>query len=143
MVALAMALQRCAIQSGMLPGVLCRAVQELCRYLAPLLEKGDLLDPAMLDVVKKDPMTPAPAERASSPRPRVEEPISVPGPNEPPTSEPKEAGYSEELALVQRRRPLEPPGFTHSWADESGPPPLEDVDWPVSIPLGAQLDLSS
>ena len=36
----------------------------------------------MLDVVRKDPMTPAPAERSSSLRPRVDEPIGVPTPNE-------------------------------------------------------------
>ena len=97
----------------------------------------------MLDVVKKDPVTPAPAERASSLRPRAEEPIGVPAPNKTPTSEPEEAAPSEEWALVQRRRPPAPPGFTLSWVDESGPTPLEEVDWPVSIPLRAQLDLTS
>ena len=58
---------------------------------ALLLERGDLLDLKMLDMAGKHPVTPAPAERALSLRPRVEEPISVPTPNEPPTSEPKEA----------------------------------------------------
>ena len=80
-------------------------------------------------------MTPAPAEKVSSLRPRVEESIGVPTPNEPPTLEPKETAQSEELALVQRRRPLALLGFTLSWVDESSPSPLEEADWPVSIPL--------
>ena len=46
--------------------------------LAPLLEREDLLDLERLDVVRKDPMTPAPAERALSLRPGVEELIGVP-----------------------------------------------------------------
>ena len=87
-------------------------------------------------------MAPAPTERASLPRPRVEEPIGVPTPSEPTTSEQEEATQPEEFALVPRRRPLAPPEFTLSWADESGPPPLEEADWPMSIPLGAKLDLT-
>ena len=35
-------------------------------------------------------MTPAPAERVFSPRPRVKEPIGVPTPNALPASEPEE-----------------------------------------------------
>ena len=147
MVVLAMALQRCAIHSRMPPGVLCRAVQELHRCLTSLLEKANLLYLEMLDMVRKDHMTPAPAERASSLIPRVEQPISVPTPNELPASEPEEAAQSEELALVQRRRPLAPTGFILSWVDESGPPPIEEAKWPVTIPLGilwgAQLDHTS
>ena len=143
MVVLDMALQRCAIQSRTPPRVLCGAVQELCRCLTPLLQRGNLLDLKMLDVARKDSMTPAPKERASWPRPRVKEPIGVPAPNEPPTLEPKEAAKSEELALMQERRPSAPPGFTLSWADESDPYPLEDTALPVLIPMGAQLDLSS
>ena len=57
-VVLAMALQRCAIQSRMSPGVLCRAVQEFCNCLAPLLEGSNLPDLKMLDVAKKDPIAP-------------------------------------------------------------------------------------
>ena len=45
-------------------------------------------------------MTPAPAERVSSLRPRAEEPIVVPAFNKLPTSEPDEAPQSEGLALV-------------------------------------------
>ena len=88
-------------------------------------------------------MTPAPPERASSPRPRLEKPIGVPTPNEPPALEPEEAAQSEELALVQRRRLMTSPGFTLSSVGESSPPPLGEADWLVSIPLGAQLDLVS
>ena len=77
----------------------------------------------MLDMVRKDPMTPAPAERALSLRHRAEEPIGVPAPNKPPALEPEEAAQSEELAFRQRRRPSASPGFTLSWADESDPSP--------------------
>ena len=71
--------------------VLCGVVQGVCRCLAPLLEMEDLLDLNMLDVVRKDPVTPAPAERASSLRARAEEPIGVPTPSEPTTLEPEGA----------------------------------------------------
>ena len=68
MVVLALALQQCAIQSRMPPGMLCRAVQEFHRCLAPLLEKGDELDISVLDMVEKDPVTPSIlTERTSSP----------------------------------------------------------------------------
>ena len=112
MVVPAMALHRCALHSRMPPGVLCRAVQELCRCLAPLLERGVLLDLDMLVMTRKDLMTPAPAERASSQRPRVEEPISVPASSEPTVSEPEEAAQPEEFAVVLSRRPLASPGLT-------------------------------
>ena len=89
MLALAWALQRCTVQSGMPPGMLCGAVQELCRFLTPLLKKGDLLSFTILDVVEKDPITlPVLTERVLSPEPREEEPINLPAPNEPPASEP-------------------------------------------------------
>ena len=57
-VVLAQALQWCAIHSGRPPRMLCRTVQELCKCLAPLFKRGNLLDVTMLDVVEKDPMTP-------------------------------------------------------------------------------------
>ena len=63
-------------------------------------------------MVRKDPVTPSPAERALSPRPRVEGLIGVPTPNEPTALEPEEAVQPEEFALVQRRRPPTPPAFT-------------------------------
>ena len=134
-----MALQTCPIHSGMPPGMLCRAVHELCSCLTPLLEQGDLLNLDMLDVVMKDFMTPAPEESASSP----EGPVSVSAPSELTTSQPEEAALPEELALVPRRRLPLPPWFTLSWANESGSPPPKQVNWPLSIPLGAQLDFAS
>ena len=156
--ALIMALQRSTIYSIMAPGVLCRTVQELHRCLTPLLEKGDLLDLEMLDMVKKDPLTPAPAERASSLIPRAEGLIGIAAPNELPALEPKEAAPSEELALVQRRRLLGPPGFILSWADESAHPSrgsrLASVHTPgntlgsllgpylLGVPVGDHLSLS-
>ena len=112
MVALAMAFQRCAIHSRTPPRMLCRAVPELCSCLTPLLNSGDLLNLNMLDMVIKDPVTLIPAKRASL----SEEPVSVPTPSEPTTSEPEETAQSEDFALVPRRTPLGPPGFTLSWA---------------------------
>ena len=127
MVVLAQTLQRCAVQSGMPQGMLCRAVQELCKCLAPLLKKGDLLNLTILDVMEKDPVTPhVPTERASSPEkisePREEEQIDLPAPNKQPASEPEKPACSGELALAQRILPLAPPVFTGSWSDDSVPP---------------------
>ena len=91
---------------------------------SPLLhESGNLLDLTMLDVVK-DPITPAvPAERASSPETREEEPTGLPTPSESPTSQSEVAAHSGELVLMWRRLPPAPPVFTGSWADESNLPP--------------------
>ena len=61
----------------------------------------------MLDVVMKDPVTLAPAERVSLP----EELVSVPTPSELTASEPEEAAQPEDFALVSRRRPLTPQGL--------------------------------
>ena len=58
MVALAMALQRCAIHSRTPLGMFCGAVQELHRCLASVIESGNLVDLKMLDVAEKDPMAP-------------------------------------------------------------------------------------
>ena len=109
----------------------------------PLLERGDLLDLNILDALRKDPMTPAPAERASSLRPRAEEPISVPATSKPTALEPEEAAQQEQFALVLRRRPLNLPVFILSLVDESGPPSLKEADWFMSILLGVQLDFAS
>ena len=119
MVVLDMALQRCAVHSRMPPGVLCRAVQELHRCLTTMIESGDQFDLNMLDEARRDPMAPASAERAPLLTPRMEELISVSAPNDPPSSEPKEAVQPQELALVPRRRLPVSPGFTLSWVDES------------------------
>ena len=114
------------------------------QMLTPLVKEGDLLDLAMLDAVKKNPMAPpVPAEGVSLLEPRVKEPINLPAANELPASGPEQDAHSGELALVWRRLPLAPPGFTCSLADESSQAPLEDADLPVSTSLGAQLDLSS
>ena len=126
MVALVQALQWCAIQSGTPPGVLCGSVQELCRCLAPLLKRGNLLDITMLNVVEKDPVTlPIPTERASSlerkPEPQEEEPTALPTPDRQETSEPEGAACLGELATVQRQFPSAPPGLTRSWVDKSDP----------------------
>ena len=112
-------------------GVLCRAGQELCRCLTFLVEQGVLLDLKMMDMARKDPMAPpVPTEGASSSKPRVEEPISLPASDKLPPLEPKEGAHSDKLALVQRRRPPAPHGFTLSWVDESNPSP-EEPYWSV------------
>ena len=60
------------------PRSVMQSSKELHSCLAPLVKKGNLLDLAMLDVAKKDPMAPpVPREGASSPEPRAEEPISL------------------------------------------------------------------
>ena len=85
---------------------------------SPLLERGNLLDLEMLDVARKDSMTPAPAERVLSLRPRAEEPIGAPAHNKPLTLESEEASQSEELAFMQRVRLSAPPGFILSCVNE-------------------------
>ena len=138
---LAQALQQCTIQSAMPPGMLYGAVQEFHRCLAPLLKKGEMLDLTMLDVAEKDPVTlSVPTERTLSlekkSEPREEEPINLPASNGLQASEPEEAAPSGELALMWRRLPLAPPGFTGSWQMRLAHP-LEEADLPVNIPLGA------
>ena len=128
MVVLVQAHQWCAIQSGMSPGMLCRVVQELHRCLAPLLERGNLLDITMLHVAEKDPVTlPIPTERASSleqkPECQEEEPTTLPAPSIQEASKPEGAAHLGEVAIMQRRLPSAPLGFTSSWVDESSPPP--------------------
>ena len=99
----------------------------------------------MLDVAEKDPVTPSvPTEKASSLEQKSElqeeERTALPAPNIQEASEPEGAACSEELALMHRRLPTAPPGFTSSWTDKSDP--LEDAASLVSIPLGPQLDMS-
>ena len=87
------------------PGVLCGAVQELCKCLTPIVESGNQFDLEMMDVVKKDPMVPASAEGAQLSKPRAEELPIVTAPSKPTASEPEEAAQSEEFAIVPRKRP--------------------------------------
>ena len=114
MVTLVMAVQNCAVQSRPPPGVLCEVVQELCQYLAPLLEGDCLLNLEMLDVTAKDPVAPASASVSPTPDPEKEEQI-VQISEESCTSEPEEAAHSEGgLDLLQGRYPAIPLGFAHS-----------------------------
>ena len=57
MVGLVRALQWCAEWSGVSPGILCSAVQDLCRCLEPLMERDDLFDASMLEVVGEESVT--------------------------------------------------------------------------------------
>ena len=86
-----------------------------------------------------------PTSRGGAPTlmPRVEPLVGVPALSEPTASEPEEAVPPEELTLVPSQRPLAPPGFSLLWVDELGSPTPEQVDWPMSGPLEAQLDFAS
>ena len=83
-------------------GMLCGAVQRLCRCLTSVIESGNWVDLKMLDVAERDPLAPTSRGRAMLPMPRVEPPVGVIPPSEPTTSEPEEAAPPEELALVPR-----------------------------------------
>ena len=142
-VALGKALQRCNVHSKMPLGVLCRAVQELCKCLTSVIQSGDLVDLEILEVAEKDPVTHTSAWRTPSLIQRVEPLVSVTVPSELSASDPGEAAPPEELTLVLRQSPLLPPCFYLSWADGSDSLPPEQVDWPLSKPPGAQLDFAS
>ena len=104
---------------------------------------GDLLDPTVLDMENKDPVTPAPAGRAPSPEPREEEPISLLAPNELPTSEPKEAAHSEELAPVQRRLSLASPWVYPFMGSQVQPTLFRGCGLAGRYTPGSPIDLSS
>ena len=132
-VALAKALQRCAVCSRMPPGVLCRAVQECHECLASMTHIGNLVDLEILDVAEKDPVAPASKGRSLLLMPRVEPLVGVTTPSELSASEPEEATMLEELTLVPRWRPLPSPGFSLPWADRSNSSPPEKANWPVNV----------
>ena len=118
-VALPIVLQRCTIHARASPNMFCGMVQELCEYLFPMVEEGDLFNMEMeiREGVRKVPMTTTPSKRAPSPMPGVEEPINTPAPNPPPT----------DLTLVPRRQPLPSPGISPLCSDDPAILPLEDV----------------
>ena len=131
-----MALQSCAIQLGMPPGVLCRGMQKVCQCLAPLIEEGCLLKLEMLDVAEKDPVAPTPASAPSSPPPDPEEEKVIPTLEESCTLEPEEAACLDGgLTLIQGQYPGRQLGFAHS------PVTQTYASLGMGIPLGAQLDL--
>ena len=114
-----MALQSCAVQSGMHLGVLCGVVQEFCQCLAPLIEEDGLLNLEMLDVAKKDTMAPASAPASSTPNPEEEDWV-MQVPEESCTSEPEKTAHLEGgLDLVQGRYPTIPLGFGHFMSESS------------------------
>ena len=112
-VALALALQSCAMWSGMPPGMLCGVVQELHQCLALLIEEDGLLNVEMLDAAEKDPVAPVPASAPASPTPDPEEEEQVIQiPEESFASEPEEDAHSEGgLDLVWGRYPAIPLGI--------------------------------
>ena len=143
-VALAIVLQRCAIHAGASPNTFCRAVQELCKCLAPVVKGGDLfnMEVEILGEARKG-LVALSSRNALSPMPGVKETINTPSPNPPPASKPEEAESPEELALVPRRQPLPPPGFAPLGMDDSEILPLEDAYRPVASPIGSMLDLTA
>ena len=99
-VALSKLLQRCAVHSGMPPGVLSGVVQEHHECLTSMVQSGNMLDLEMLDVAKKYPLAPTSEGRAPALMPRAEAPVHVTTSSEPSTLEPEEAAPPEELALL-------------------------------------------
>ena len=119
MVTLAMALQRYAVHSGMPPGVLYRAVQELHKWLPPTLEVRSTR-PGHVGHGKAGAVTPTPTESALSLRARVEEPIGILTPGNPIALEPEESTQLEEF---------------HSC-------PGEDHQHPMDLPFHGQTSLT-
>ena len=76
-VALAKAVERCTICSGMPPWELCGAIQELCKYLTPMVKRGDQFDLQMLNVAEKEPETPTSPERNLSPTSKLQDAAPV------------------------------------------------------------------
>ena len=97
----------------------------------------------ILEGARKDPMAPTSLERVPSPMPRVEEPTTAPAPNPLPASKPEGAAFPEELALVPRKWPLPPPGFSPLGSDDPEIPPLEDAYGPGAMLMGTLLDLTA
>ena len=140
-------LQRCAILAGASPNVFCRVVQKLFKCLAPMVEEGDLfnMETEILEGARKDAVAPFTSERGLLTPPRVEEPTSTPVPNPPPTSKLEGAASPEELALVPRRQPLQPPGLLlgaqitpkyHLWKMHTGLWLCPWEPWWISPPWG-------
>ena len=136
MVDLDVALQSCAVWSGMPLGVLCGAVQELHQCLAPILEADSLLNLERLDIAEKDPVAPASAPTSPTPSLEEEEQI-IQIPEVSCALEPEEAAHLEGGLDIWSRYPAIPPRFVHSQAN------LPLAGLVRGIPLGARLDLHS
>ena len=129
-----MALQRCTIHSRMLPGVLCGAVQELCKCLSPVLESGNQFEFKMWDVVRKDVVAPAPALL----RPEWKnQSVYLPLVSKLLQSQ-KRLHKQKILPLCQEEKTSTP--WVYPFLGQTNlAHPLEEADQPVSIPLGFQL----
>ena len=75
--------------------------------------------------------------------PRAEEPTGTTVPNPPPVSKPQRAASSEDLALMLRRWPLQPPRFSPLDSDDLAIPPLESMYRQGAMPMGTMLDLTA
>ena len=139
MVALTLALQSYADQSGIPPAVLCGVVQEHCQCLAPLLVGDSLLNVEMLEVAERGPVAPAPASTPASPTPEPEEEEQILQVlEEPCASQPEKAAHlMGKPSLVWGIFPARPPGFAHSQANRT------QAGLARGILLGSQLDLCS
>ena len=153
MVVLARALQWCTEWLGASPSILCSAVQDLCQCLESLMERDNLLEASMLEVVREEPeASPTPTEEAvllgEDPEPLEEWAIALHAPDKPEeASEPDDTvGLGVIVAAPQNMWTWvlpPPPGFARLLAVRSAPPSLKDADTPLGIPRGAWLDLTS
>ena len=104
----------------------CRAVQELHRHLALAVEeeiwKGVMKDP----VVASAPRAPM-LQRASLQTPRVEEPVASISLEPLSASELEGAALPQDLALVPKRQPPSPSGFSLQVPKDLIIAPLEDA----------------
>ena len=142
------ALQQCTTQSGNASRDTVQSSPWALQIPCPSTWEGWLLDITILNVVEKDPVTPLiPRERVSLPEKKPvsqeEEITATQSSNRPDAVEPEGTGCSGELVIVRRWLPPAPPGLYQVMGGWVWPTPLEDVDSLISIPMGAQLDLSS
>ena len=83
----ALALQWCAIILGAPPEILCSTVQDLWRFLKPLIQRDDLLDASMLEVAEEPVTSPNLVEEAmllgDKPEPQEELATTPHTPNQP------------------------------------------------------------
>ena len=103
-------------------------------HLALIVEEGNWInmEKEIWEGVMKDSMVAA-APRASMPKTvpsqtsRVEKPMASILPETPSVSEPEGVAPPQDMALVPRRQPPSPPGFSPQVPEDLAIPPLEDA----------------
>ena len=130
MVALAMALQRCAIHSGMPQGSTLWNSTRAPQMPHPSTWEGWSARSQNVGCSEEGPHNSCTCRKGLTTETQSRRTQSVHPPlMSHPLWSPEVAAQSEELAMVQRRRPPAPPWFTLSWSDESGNHPLEEAEW--------------